>query len=198
MAEHDHDGMWFLPCCFTSLWIYVISFFFIAYVLSSTFRFCIKCLFLVLYYVTVGILVVFAVSIWTPGSKNNLHKICKRLKWTEWIWGIQYNVKGRENYKKDSNYIIVSNHQSSFDMNVVSNFMPPPKTTFLVKKDVLYIPLFGFLFWIAGVFFVDRGNHGEAMNTMKKVADQIRKEKVKIGISIYTPIVCIYVAIISF
>ena len=120
---------------------------------------------------------VLAISIWTPASKNNLHKICKRVKWIHGIWGIQYNVKGLENYKKDSNYIIVANHQSSFDMNVVVNFMPP-KTTVMVKKDVLYIPCFGFWLWIAGVVFINRGNHDKAINTMKEVAEKLKKEKV--------------------
>ena len=172
----DH-AMWFLPCCLTSLWIYILSFIVIAYSVSSTFRFYIKCSLLLLYYVIVGFVFVFVISIWTPASRNNLHKISKRVKWIHGIWGIRYNLKGLENYKKDSNYVIVSNHQSSFDMNVVVNFVPP-QTTVLAKKDVLCIPYIGFLFWLSGVLFINRGNHGKAMNTMKEVADQLKKEKV--------------------
>lgn len=177
MADH---GMWILPCCFSSLWIYIISFFFLACT-SSTFRFYIKYSFLVLYYIIFIVIIIFVVLLWSPGSKNNLHKVSNLLKWTEWIWGIQYDLKGLENYKDDSNYIIVSNHQSSFDMNVVGNFIPP-KTSFLSKKDVLYIPLIGQFFWLCGVFFIDRKNHAEAINTMKKAADQIREDKVLYGI----------------
>ncbi|XP_028410989.1 uncharacterized protein LOC114533620 isoform X2 [Dendronephthya gigantea] len=177
MADH---GMWFLPCCYSSLWIYIISFFFLAYI-SSTFRFYIKCLFLLLYYIILIVIVIFLFLLWSPRSNNNFHKVSNLLKWTEWIWGIQYNVKGLENYKDGSNYIIVSNHQSSFDMNVVSNFIPP-KTTFLAKKDVLYVPFIGMFVWLCGVFLIDRNNHGKAINTMKKAADQIKKDKFNLWI----------------
>ena len=168
--------LWFLPCCFTSLWIYIISFIVLAYSLSSTFRFYTKVLILGLYYCFMFV-ITFVLTIPTPRSKNNLHKVCKFAKWTEPMWGIKYNVKGLENYKKDTNYIIVSNHQSSFDMNVLSNIIPP-YTTFLSKKDVLYLPVLGQLLWLAGVFFINRNNHMQAMNTMGNVADEIKKEKV--------------------
>lgn len=118
---------------------------------------------------------------WTPRSKSNLHKMSKILKCTEWLWGIQYTVKGLENHKKDSNYVIVSNHQSLFDMHVLANFMPP-KTTVLSKKEVLYIPMFGLLYWLAGVLFIDRENRGKAINMMKKVADKIKQEKFNVWI----------------
>ena len=56
------------------------------------------------------------------------------------------------------------------------NFLPP-NTTFLAKKEALFIPVYGFLFWLIGVLFINRENHTDAMNTMKKAADQILKEK---------------------
>ena len=174
MAGHELTSL--LPSCFTSLWIYIIPFVLLAYTLSSTFRFYIKCLFLVAYYFIVSCFIIL-LSLWTPGSKDNLHRAKKLVGWTQMVLGIKYNVKGLENYKKDSNYIIVSNHQSSFDMNVVANFMPP-KTTFVMKKDALYVPFIGLMCWLCGVFFVDRERHSKAMNTMKKAAEQIRKEKV--------------------
>ena len=173
MADH---GLSFLPCCLTSLWVYVVSFVFIACTLSSTFRFFIKCSLLVVYYTMLSIFCI-CISLPTPCSRNNFHKVCNLVKWTQIFWGIQYNVKGIENYKEDSNYIIVSNHQSSFDMNVVANFMPR-NTAFMAKRDALFVPFIGLVFWIGGVVFIRRGNHGSAMDTMKKTADQIKEEKV--------------------
>ena len=175
MAGH---GFWLVPSYLASLWIYIIALVLLAYAVSSTCRFYIKFVFLMIYYFTISSLVIL-LSLWSPGSKNNVHRASRFLNWTQKLLGIKYNVKGLENYKKDSNYIIVSNHQSSFDMNVVHNFMPP-KTTVMVKKDSLYVPFIGFMFWICGVFFVDRHRHSEAMNTMKKAAEQIKKEKVVI------------------
>ena len=177
------DGLWlplpFIPSFLTSSWIFIISIslFVVACSVSSTLRFYIKFCLMLIYYCTWGI--IFTILLLpTPGSKNNGHKVSKVAlrKWMERLWGIHVNVKGRENYKKDAQYIIVANHQSFFDLYVLVNFLPP-NTTFLAKKEALFIPVYGFLFWLIGVLFINRENHTDAMNTMKKAADQILKEK---------------------
>ena len=133
---------------------------------------------LIIYYCvwSVGIVVF---SLPKPRSKANLHEVCQLIQWTDIVWGVEYNIKGQENYKKDSSYIIVANHQSTFDMNVALNCVPP-KTTFLVKREALYIPFIGQFIWMCGGVFIDRKNHEKAMNTMKKVVDEFKKEKVMV------------------
>ena len=178
------DELWllltFIPFSLTSSWIHIISIslFVVACSVSSTLRFYIKFCLMLIYYCSWSIIYIILL-LPTPGSKNNFHKISKVAlrKWMERLWGFHVNVKGRENYKKDAQYIIVANHQSFLDFYAALNFVPP-NTTFLAKREALFIPVLGFLLWLTGVHFINRGNHKDAMNTMKKTADQILKKKV--------------------
>jgi 1-acyl-sn-glycerol-3-phosphate acyltransferase len=76
--------------------------------------------------------------------------------------------------------LYVANHQSYVDIPVIlTMFQVPP----IMKKEVLYIPLFGLLGWISGALIVSRGK----MNSRKKVFEQTKKRilKERIGVQVY-------------
>ena len=172
------NGLWFLPCNSSSFSICVLTFLLVACVVSSVFRFylkvvlfCIQCAFL-------SILGAMA-SLHSPGGANNVFKAAKYLLWTTDIWRIRFNVKGKENLRQDSNYIIVCNHQSSWDVIPMLHVLPP-NTRILSKIEVFYTPFIGMTAWLGGVIFLDRQNHSKALDVMKKTVDQVLKEKVMV------------------
>ena len=76
--------------------------------------------------------------------------------------------------------LYVANHQSFVDIPLIMTmFQAPP----IMKKEVLYIPIFGWLGWISGAMPVSRSK----VNSRKKVLDQAKNriKNQKIGIQVY-------------
>jgi len=92
-----------------------------------------------------------------------------------WSWGIllasrvKLEIEGLENIDLQSQYIFVSNHTSAFDIPAIY-WGVPNKLGMLAKKQLSYIPFFGWAMWAAGHFFVDRKNHKKAISVMQQVA----------------------------
>ena len=79
--------------------------------------------------------------------------------------GLKIEVSGLEHYPKDRAFIIVTNHQSNWDLFVVGSTIPK-RTVSLGKKSLKWIPIFGQLYWLAGNILVDRGNSKQALEAM--------------------------------
>jgi 1-acyl-sn-glycerol-3-phosphate acyltransferase len=76
--------------------------------------------------------------------------------------------------------LYVANHQSYIDIPLMlTMYQAPP----IMKKEVLYIPIFGLLAWASGALPVSRANP----NSRKKVFIQAKKRmsKDKIGLQVY-------------
>lgn len=99
-----------------------------------------------------------------------------------WSWGIlkfsrvKVEVEGMDQLDMDGQYIFIGNHTSAFDIPAVY-WGIKNKLGMLSKKQLGYIPLFGWAMWAAGNFFVDRKNHKKAMAMMDQVADQLSQKK---------------------
>ncbi|XP_046844494.1 1-acyl-sn-glycerol-3-phosphate acyltransferase alpha-like [Xenia sp. Carnegie-2017] len=168
-------GLWLISCCPTTLCIYLVSFLLVGFTLSSRFRYYIRFSCLILYYFLMSFVIIL-MTMFTPGSRNNIYKISKVVRWTDIIWGIKYNINGIENFKEGQNYVIVSNHQSMFDMNIVLN-LAPKRTACVAKRDILYIPVVGFMFWLMGMFLINRKNHDKAVDMLNAAAEAMKREK---------------------
>ena len=57
------------------------------------------------------------------------------------LCNIDYRVEGKENIPEDEACIIFSKHQSALETMMVQRVFPP--LTFVVKKELLYLPFFG-------------------------------------------------------
>ena len=91
-------------------------------------------------------------------NKNNTGYLtrlwaCIILKFTN----IQYSIEGFDKLDFKKKYIIISNHQSVIDILIAFAIFPMP-ISFFTKKELFYIPLFGFAMKCAGMVPVDRYN----------------------------------------
>lgn len=57
------------------------------------------------------------------------------------LCNIDYRVEGMENIPKDEAFIIFSKHQSALETMMVQRIFPP--LTFVVKRELLFLPFFG-------------------------------------------------------
>lgn len=104
------------------------------------------------------------------------------IKWNEfliysmkYICGIKYKVEGLENLPEDRNYIVVSKHESAWETYF---YLPLFKsfnglcTSFVLKQELLWIPIFGWGLKVCGNIAINR-NLG--IESLKKTIDEAKK-----------------------
>ncbi len=95
------------------------------------------------------------------------------------ISGVKTKIIGLENIDRNHSYIVVSNHQSYFDIPVILGYIPL-SVRMLAKKELFRIPIFGWAIYIAGHISLDRGKGKKAIVSLKKAAEKIKKKKFSI------------------
>ena len=106
------------------------------------------------------------VSLWD----NHLHPIIFKpmLK----LCGIEIEVRGKEYIKPG--FIFASKHESAFETYAYTGIIK--NSVFVLKKELTYIPLFGWGQALYGMIPIDRGAGAKAMKGMLKEAkDRVKK-----------------------
>jgi 1-acyl-sn-glycerol-3-phosphate acyltransferase len=79
------------------------------------------------------------------------------------ICRIEDDIRGRENIP-GGGFIVASKHQSTWEtLRLVELF---PRPSFILKRELLWIPLFGWYLWKAGMIPVRRGKGSVALDEM--------------------------------
>ncbi len=91
---------------------------------------------------------------------------------TVWLYmvGCPLKVKGKENFKPNTAYIVTSNHNSMLDVPISCPFIPGANKT-IAKDSFAKVPLFGF-FYRKGAVLVNRNDEisrRRSFEEMKKV-----------------------------
>lgn len=92
------------------------------------------------------------------------------------LWTIR--VSGKEFIDKKKAYVIVSNHQSMFDIPLV--FAIPLNFKFVSKKEVYKLPVFGWTLWMRRDVAIVRGGTSSTKRMLYKCREYLKK-----GISIF-------------
>ncbi|MFC1752041.1 lysophospholipid acyltransferase family protein [Thermoproteota archaeon] len=92
------------------------------------------------------------------------------------ILGFSFKVKGRENIPKEGPFIICSNHQSHFDIVMLSIGIPH-KFAFIAKKELFKIPFLGWDLKHQGHVKIDRNNNREAAKQLIMVEKAMVNDK---------------------
>jgi 1-acyl-sn-glycerol-3-phosphate acyltransferase len=69
--------------------------------------------------------------------------------------------------------VYVANHVSWFDVFALGAVLP--RVTFVAKKELEKLPIFGQACRAAGIVFIERGNRRAAFDTYKAAADKVRE-----------------------
>jgi 1-acyl-sn-glycerol-3-phosphate acyltransferase len=108
-------------------------------------------------------------------DSNIVHRWCA-VPWAKIILrvcGVKVEVRGTEDIKKDIPFIYISNHQSYFDIFVLLAGLPA-EFKFLMKQELMKIPLLGITMRKAGYLSVDRDDTRNAIKSMDMAAEKIR------------------------
>jgi 1-acyl-sn-glycerol-3-phosphate acyltransferase len=93
--------------------------------------------------------------------------------WQKIVCGLTYEVTGRENIP-EGNGIILSKHQSSWETFALQLVFP--EQTWVLKRALMYIPIFGWGLALAGSIAIDRGRGTQALKqVIAKGTDRLNK-----------------------
>ncbi|HPE60522.1 MAG: 1-acyl-sn-glycerol-3-phosphate acyltransferase [Thiothrix sp.] len=96
--------------------------------------------------------------------------------WLGITCGVRYRVLGQENIPRDRSAIVMSNHQSTWETMLLPQLFPP--LTWVLKRELLRIPLFGWGLQLIRPIAIDRKAGRLAVDQVK----QQGKERLDAGI----------------
>ncbi|MDB5860354.1 MAG: plsC [Ramlibacter sp.] len=112
-------------------------------------------------------------SLWSNGEQM----YWKAARWLRWqtdalsiLCGVQYRVTGRENLPvgRTAPAILLVKHQSTLETFLMPSLMPHP-LAYVFKRELIYIPFFGWAMGRMDMIHIDRSQRTQAFN---KVVEQ--------------------------
>lgn len=110
----------------------------------------------------------------SPGNPLNTYRFSRGFKVLRYVFNVKI-IERLPKKKLPKQYIYISNHQNLYDF-VTSPEMLRPNTVTIGKKSILWIPFFGFLYWVTGNILIDRENKQKARESLKKIEDLMQKK----------------------
>lgn len=86
---------------------------------------------------------------------------------------IQIEVAGGQHMQGDEAFVVVSNHQSHYDIPVLFQTYDKP-LRMVAKRELFRVPVMGRAMRAAGFIEVDRGNHAQAIQSLGQAAQALR------------------------
>ncbi len=114
-----------------------------------------------------------------PFHHNNVHIAGQLYSLMARIVGLKIVLQKDPQVKTNEPYVFIANHQNSFDVITICKAALPGVVT-IGKKSLIWIPVFGLIYWLSGNILIDRKNSGKARNTLDIAANRIAKKKTSV------------------
>jgi len=88
------------------------------------------------------------------------------------VCGIEVRVRGREHLQDGGAYIFVTNHASMLDIPAIMSVLPRVRIMF--KKELSYVPVWGWALRWGHHIMVDRGKGTQAIKSLERAAESIK------------------------
>ncbi len=95
------------------------------------------------------------------------------------IAGIKVKVRGAEKLDPNKRYVFFANHQSALDIPVMYAGMKNA-ISFIAKKELFFIPMFGWVMAAMGHIWIDRSNARKARDSILKAIKHLHKANVSL------------------
>lgn len=95
---------------------------------------------------------------------------------------IQVETTGREHIVSGESYVVMSNHQSHFDIPVVFQALGIP-VRMVAKRELFSIPVMGPAMRYSGFVEVDRARHAKALRSLVAARDRLARDKTSVWIA---------------
>jgi len=98
-------------------------------------------------------------------------------RWVSWILAscrIRVEHEGLEHVDPAQPVVLMSNHQSVFDIPAIVASLPV-SFRFVAKRELTWIPLFGWALAAGGHVIVDRRDRERSVRSLERAAEQVRR-----------------------
>ena len=119
------------------------------------------------YIVTLFLFVVMLPTMFMPRKKALFFPVfwTKMANWMLRVFcGVRIRVEGLENLPQKDGYIVASKHQSAMETTIFHHLVP--NTFYVLKKELMWLPLAGFYFLKTGCIPIDRKGGASTMRKM--------------------------------
>ena len=102
-----------------------------------------------------------------------------------WSWlvlrvaGISIKINGLKHIDPSQKYVFMVNHQSNIDIPVLVQTLSQFQLRWIAKKELLWVPFFGWAMWASKHITVDRSDPLDAAKSLQRA-----KERIAAGISV--------------
>jgi 1-acyl-sn-glycerol-3-phosphate acyltransferase len=115
-----------------------------------------------------------------PRHRNNVYWLSNRMMHRACpLLGIKVKITIPEQCRGLGPAVYVANHQTNWDIMVLTGAVQPGVVA-VGKKSLVWLPLFGVLFYLSGNILIDRSNRSRAIDTIRQVVDKIRASRLSI------------------
>ena len=96
-----------------------------------------------------------------------------------WCWlvlrvgGISVKVSGLNHLDPERQYVFMANHRSNLDIPILIKSLPGFQIRWIAKRELLWIPLFGWAMWAAKHITVNRADRSAGVGILKKAQHRI-------------------------
>ena len=101
------------------------------------------------------------------------------LTWLRITCGLGYRVTGMDNVP-DRSVVILSNHQSTWETIALQAFLPPQ--VWVLKRELLWIPVFGWILWAIKSIAINRSSGASAMDQLMEQGTQRLNDGINVAI----------------
>ncbi|XP_061056856.1 1-acyl-sn-glycerol-3-phosphate acyltransferase beta [Eubalaena glacialis] len=112
---------------------------------------------------------------------ENMSIISWFIRYFKYLYGLRFEVKGRQKLEEDRPCVIISNHQSILDMMGLMEVLPD-RCVQIAKRQLLFLGPVGLIMYLGGVLFIDRQRSRMAMTVISDVGKCMVREKLKVWI----------------
>jgi 1-acyl-sn-glycerol-3-phosphate acyltransferase len=95
---------------------------------------------------------------------------------------VELEISGHENVALGESYVVMSNHQSHYDIPVVFQALGIP-LRMVAKKELFGIPVMGRAMRYSGFVEVDRGRHARAIRSLTSARERLEKDGTSVWIA---------------
>ena len=95
---------------------------------------------------------------------------------------VRTEIKNKAKLLKGTSYIIISNHQSHFDILALVTTLGI-QFRWIIKKEILKIPIFGYALYTSRNIFIDRSNTTRAIESINKGVYRLPRDA---GVMVFT------------
>ncbi|GAB5580338.1 1-acyl-sn-glycerol-3-phosphate acyltransferase beta isoform X4 [Prionailurus iriomotensis] len=112
---------------------------------------------------------------------ENLSIISWFVRTFKYVFGLRFDIKGRQKLEVDHPCVIISNHQSILDMMGLMEALPK-RCVQIAKRELLFMGPVGLIMYLGGVFFINRQRSRTAMTVMADVGKRMVRENLKVWV----------------